>query len=147
MVWGEVTRDVDVFDVVALLVRTCNKVCRRGNKFVNHNECTLRADRRCVAWHHPRRADLLLTRWSQVARTDRVGQLRLLNIVVAAHDRNDQPSIAIGEEDRLRGAFSSNAELLRECLDRWSVWRLHLLQRERRLTRRGRPTHASNLAV
>ena len=147
VVWGEVTGDVDVLEVVPLLVCASNKICGGGHEFVNHHECPLRANRRGVARHHVCGHDLLFACWTKIARANRVRQFRLLHIIIAPHNGNDQPIVAICKEDCLRGLLVRDAEQFGECLNRWRVWGLHLFAREWCRRNRRCPAHTRDLPI
>ena len=147
VIGGEVARNIDVLQVVAMLVGPRDEVWGGSDERVNDDGCALRADRRGVPGLHARSTNLLLAGRAKVACPERIRELRLFNIIIAAHDCNNKSGIAIGKEDGLGGALSTDTELRGKRLDRWGVRCRHLLDRLRRLCCRCRTLNDCNLAI
>ena len=70
-------------------------------------------------------------RSQSAGRLDRVHELRLVHVVVAADDRDDEAAIAGHEERSLGRSCSRDAEERRQRVDRRRAWRLDVLHRQR----------------
>ena len=107
----EVTSEVDIPVVEAFAVRPGDEVRRTRNELVDHDQRVARTDRRAVAGLHPRRPDLLDLGGPDAAdRLDRVAQLGLIDIMVAAHDRRDEPAVAGDEKGGLGRPVRTDAQ-------------------------------------
>ena len=130
----EVAPDVDVAVVEALAVRAGDEVRRARDEVVDDDDRVVRPDRRAVAGLHPGRLDLLDRRGPDAAgRLDRVAQLRLVDLVVAADDRGDEPAVAGHEERGLGRPLRADPEERGERGDRRRAGRRDLLERQRLL--------------
>ena len=133
--------------MIARLVRPSDHVGGRRDQLIHDHGCTLDPNRRCVPWLHAGGANLLLAGRPQVACADGVGQLRLLYLIIAAHNGNDQSPVAIGKEDRLGAGRCRNLELCREFINGRGTWRCDLLERLLWRTRWNLALHSGDLAV
>ena len=126
----EVAADVHVAEMEALAVRARDEVVRPRDELVDDDDRPLRADRRGVARDHPRGGDLIGTCGPELAGRHCVCELRLVDLVVAADDRGDEPLVLVDEEGRLRGLVRADAEECREIGDRRCVRRRDLFDRQ-----------------
>jgi hypothetical protein len=126
-----VARDVHVLHVPADAVRAGDEVRRAHHQLVDDDDGIRRPDWRAVAGLHPAGHDLLdRGRPEPARRLDRVDELRLVDVVVAADDRHDEPAVAGHEECRLRRLAGGDAQERRERVDRGRAGRLDVLHRQ-----------------
>ena len=141
----EVAPDVDVAQVDSGPVRAGDQVRRARHQVVDDHDGVVGTDRRAVAGLHAGGPDLVGLCGAQAAGgLDRVDQLRLVDLVVAAHDGREQAPVAGDEEGRLGGARGRDVEQRRQRGDRVGAGRGDLLGRHRLL---GRPPACGQRAI
>ena len=128
---GEVPGHVHVAQVVAGPVGARDQVRALRRERIHDDDRIRGADRRPVPGLHASGLDLLDLGRAQPARgLDRVDQLGLVDVVVAAHDGHDEAAVAGDEEGRLRRPARGNAQERGEAVDGGGVRGRDLLDRQ-----------------